>query len=290
MTKEELQAFIISDTTEFWVNSVNPVNSDSLFIVSGITDLKEAVAFPNTANGNIVKALFQSTYLVKGEYIVTYMNAMLLTNRRLFTFYTSETRSIALKNLIKYERQPDCLFVEYLENGIIQTFRIKSTFLNTDAVNNAMARHQNDIVSEQELELLSATKIVLDGRYGFTNMVSTQSVSNQSLEDNKEYQRKGNRNGLILFLIIISLVGGCGYFLSNWSKSYEANGNAGTAIKNDTHSNSISGKKQKKCPWCGGIGKVGYAGKSEAQVKRTGMGLGNYCTVCTGTGYVDDDE
>jgi hypothetical protein len=41
-----------------------------------------------------------------------------------------------------------------------------------------------------------------------------------------------------------------------------------------------------KCDWCGGVDNVGYAGKSEEQVKRTGMGLGNKCTSCKGTGYV----
>jgi hypothetical protein len=41
-----------------------------------------------------------------------------------------------------------------------------------------------------------------------------------------------------------------------------------------------------ECSWCGGIGKVGFAGASEAQCKRTGMGQGNYCTTCKGTGKV----
>lgn len=44
---------------------------------------------------------------------------------------------------------------------------------------------------------------------------------------------------------------------------------------------------KKKCPWCGGVGRVGYMGDSKAQVDRTGNGLGNYCTTCTGTGFVD---
>lgn len=44
---------------------------------------------------------------------------------------------------------------------------------------------------------------------------------------------------------------------------------------------------KKKCTWCGGIGRVGYMGESKAQYDRTGKGLGNPCTVCTGTGLID---
>jgi len=40
------------------------------------------------------------------------------------------------------------------------------------------------------------------------------------------------------------------------------------------------------CTFCGGIGKVGYAGESEAQIKRTGNGLGNICNVCKGAGKI----
>jgi hypothetical protein len=43
---------------------------------------------------------------------------------------------------------------------------------------------------------------------------------------------------------------------------------------------------ESECTWCGGIGKVGYAGQSELQVRRTGNGLGNSCTSCKGTGKI----
>ena len=41
-----------------------------------------------------------------------------------------------------------------------------------------------------------------------------------------------------------------------------------------------------KCDWCGGIGRVGYSGKSEEQCRRTGMGQGNICITCKGSGVV----
>lgn len=63
-----------------------------------------------------------------------------------------------------------------------------------------------------------------------------QPASPQQIQDAKEYARKGNRNGLILFLIIISLVGGCSYGLVKWSKGYEASGKAygGSHSSDDT--------------------------------------------------------
>lgn len=45
-------------------------------------------------------------------------------------------------------------------------------------------------------------------------------------------------------------------------------------------------KEVVECTWCGGVGSVGYAGESEKQVQRTGMGLGNKCISCAGTGKV----
>ncbi|RAJ19247.1 hypothetical protein [Pedobacter cryoconitis] len=44
--------------------------------------------------------------------------------------------------------------------------------------------------------------------------------------------------------------------------------------------------EQVMCPWCGGAQRVGYAGKSEEQCRRTGMGKGNLCTTCGGTGKI----
>lgn len=44
--------------------------------------------------------------------------------------------------------------------------------------------------------------------------------------------------------------------------------------------------EQVTCPWCGGAQRVGYAGKSEEQCRRTGMGKGNLCTTCGGTGRI----
>ncbi|HAL81058.1 MAG TPA: hypothetical protein DCO83_01560 [Mucilaginibacter sp.] len=82
MTKEDLLPYIELDTQAFWLNSVNPVNSDSLFIGAGITNVNQAKQLQNSdEGGRVVKALFSSTYLVNGEYIIHYMKAMVLTNR-----------------------------------------------------------------------------------------------------------------------------------------------------------------------------------------------------------------
>jgi len=283
MTKEDLQPFIEPDTQNFWLNSVNPTNSDSLFIKQGVTNVSRAKALQNENVGMAIKAFLLSTYLVKGEYIISYMEAMVLTNRRLFCYYQSSTRSIALKNLLKYE-QVGKLTVEYLEDGISQSFSIGSRFLKAEVVNNVLAKHKSDEVSEEEIIILSDTKLVLDGKYSV--------VSEEAAENIKQYERRGNRNGLIVLFAIILLVGGCSYYFISWNKSYEQSGKAygGSSSSDNSHYNSVTGKKQHKCPWCGGIGRVGYAGDSKAQVDRTGMGLGNPCTTCNGTGWVDDDN
>ncbi|TFF34407.1 hypothetical protein [Mucilaginibacter psychrotolerans] len=99
-------------------------------------------------------------------------------------------------------------------------------------------------------------------------------------EKPKEKTSWGCLGMIALFFVL------CYYF-------YNASDKNLTRIREEQHSaraNDGTPYGKKKCPWCGGIGRVGYAGDSKAQVERTGMGLGNYCTTCVGTGYVDDKK
>ena len=60
------------------------------------------------------------------------------------------------------------------------------------------------------------------------------------------------------------------------------------AIGSSDSGTTVSTKEPPKeeCDWCGGIGRVGYSGKSKEQCDRTGMGRGNSCSRCGGTGYL----
>ena len=53
------------------------------------------------------------------------------------------------------------------------------------------------------------------------------------------------------------------------------------------NSSTYSNSEKCKCDWCGGIGRVGYSGRSEKQYKRTGKGLGFPCMTCEADGKVD---
>lgn len=79
------------------------------------------------------------------------------------------------------------------------------------------------------------------------------------------------RRGAGTFLMCVTLL--------LWSN----NGYKPTYSSNSTSSSSGSSDCI-TCHWCGGRGEVGYAGESEAQVRRTGMGLGNPCITCNGDG------
>jgi hypothetical protein len=89
---------------------------------------------------------------------------------------------------------------------------------------------------------------------------------------------KHNLKPLLAMAVIIGII----YFAmdalmgDNFDKSKVAD------YQNDSNS-----KNKVDCTWCGGVGSVGYAGESEAQVRRTGMGLGNKCIRCKGSGKLE---
>lgn len=106
--------------------------------------------------------------------------------------------------------------------------------------------------------------------------------------ENKKYQLLHDLKSFIFYIIlplaIVILIG----------IAFNGNGDKESPRRQISNAESIENYKdanegkahKEKCGWCGGVGKVGYAGASEAQCRRTGMGYGNYCTTCQGTGTV----
>ena len=310
MSKEDLIPYIEFDTHQFWLNSSNPANSDSQFIQNGVDDVVRIYnLYKNDRQFSTIHDIFfKVSYLLKGEYFISYMSNVILTNRRLFIWFSDLKLTIPLKNIISYEdsKWSSGITCYYRENGGIQTFKLVNKWLLANAVNNSINKHKNDIVNDNELEILGSFKPAIQSKFGITEEsysswvepVKLQEVKiidenpNKNQNQNQILKPKPNYNGVIILFLFILFIGGCGYFISKWDKSYRESGQGygGTNSTDNVHYNKITGKKQKKCPWCGGIGRVGYAGDSKEQVERTGMGLGNPCITCNGTGYVDDDQ
>ncbi|MES2827839.1 MAG: hypothetical protein V4687_06785 [Bacteroidota bacterium] len=92
---------------------------------------------------------------------------------------------------------------------------------------------------------------------------------------------------IIIVVFVVGMFGYGAYMNRDQTEKYSTSNNS---VETDIENNKLvhEGKASKvECTWCGGVGRVGYAGASEAQVRRTGMGLGNYCTTCSGTGKIE---
>lgn len=280
------------DTNKFWLNCTNPANDDSLFIQHSITEVATVYSFlkTNAVLSTMSQAFFKSCYFLKDEYIIACMNGMLLTNRRLFIWFNDLKLTIPLVNLIKYEpaKWDSGIKGEYLYNGATQTFRLGNVWLLPALVNNALNRHKNDSITEDESIILGSFKPALQSKYGISDdcfnswvppLTEQPIIQQQFVPAPKPLK---NNASLITLFIFIVFIGSCVYIIQKGSNDTGSTSSNSTSVTSNAH--------RKKCPWCGGIGRVGYAGDSKAQVERTRMGLGNYCTTCGGSGYVDDDK
>lgn len=107
---------------------------------------------------------------------------------------------------------------------------------------------------------------------------------------NAHIMKKYFKDALPILILFICFAGGL-YWYSNQEESieeeYKTEKHISTQEAIEQYNNNVYGDAvETKCSFCGGIGRVGFAGESEAQVKRTGNGLGNYCISCKGTGKI----
>ena len=102
-----------------------------------------------------------------------------------------------------------------------------------------------------------------------------------SSQDNETSILKKIRTGSIISLVLITT---SIYFRSNETSEVSGSTDSSSSSTNSSNNGGGSSSDCVTCSWCGGRGEVGYAGESEAQVRRTGMGLGNQCMTCDGDG------
>jgi Archaea-specific RecJ-like exonuclease, contains DnaJ-type Zn finger domain len=96
---------------------------------------------------------------------------------------------------------------------------------------------------------------------------------------------------LFSFLFFVTFSAGFIYFMDksdeNYASTPETEKSISTKEAIELYKKNRYGEPiESECTWCGGAGKVGFAGESEKQVKRTRSGLGNICNVCKGSGKV----
>lgn len=275
MNTDDFIQYIELDLNNFWSATCNPINKDALPIRKGVTSAKEASDFvKQQSKDNAFKAFFYYNHIIKGEYVIAYMDAMILTSKRLFLYYDFAIKTIPLKHIIKYY-YTDKLCINYQEKDIVKSIFIGTEFIGINLVNSALRSHHSETMTEQEIILASNLKT----DFPVTNNGSL--LTNQDV-DSVEYARKGNRNGAILMLVIVTLFGGCIYYVSNKDTSQIYTGKSST-----TDYDKVTGKKQKKCGWCGGYGRQGISGESVAWCEKHG-GVDVPCLKCDASGYVDE--
>lgn len=102
-----------------------------------------------------------------------------------------------------------------------------------------------------------------------------------SSQDTEPIILKKIRNGSIISLVLITT---SIYFRTNETAEVSGSPDSSSSSTNSSNNGGGSSSDCVTCYWCGGRGEVGYAGESEAQVRRTGVGLGNQCMTCDGDG------
>ncbi len=279
MNLNDSQQYIITDINEFWFNSINPVNKDRIFNEYNYTSVKECIKLLNQPANYSVLQLFNSLqknyYLLKGEYLVSSGGLSIITNKRFYILDKQEL-SIPINTITFYGIENGQLILKYLGTVGEKKYFIDNPILIPAIVNNYIEifKSSPDLNNEVIQSIISTPK---------TNLAQL-GMSTVPVEINEYKQPKDYKN-IIALCIFLLFLGSCVYFLNK-----NDNSSSNSTTNTNPAYDSTTGKKKKKCPWCGGIGRVGYGGESKAQVERTGMGLGNYCTTCTGTGYVNDDD
>jgi hypothetical protein len=273
--------FSAINSADFFENSVNPKNTDSIVFNKGIKidsgkDLLKVIQKDNDKSLLLtINSLLKTFFLVKNEYLISISNSYILTNRRYFIHINDNKKlSIPLNKITSYKEENGQFILRYsIDNE--EKMHYLSKWLTGALVNNIIQEHNRDIDFQDEniIALISNFKDELS----FNNDIDIKA-------DNYPIKSSPNYTGIIMVCLVFLFIGGCVYFVEK-----DSNIPTKTIYTNSGDpSHDQNGNKRKKCPWCGGVGKVGYLGESKAQVEKTGMGLGNFCITCNGTGYVDD--
>jgi len=255
MTKEDLSPYIEFEAENFWLQSVNPINNDSTLLQHGFEDVESAYnEFRRDDSALfIINTFFKMNYLLKDEYLIAFMYNMVLTNRRLFMWFSDLKKSIPLQNLKLYEQVKwgSGIKAEYLYNGATQTFRLENKWMLPDRVNNALNQHQNEKVTEEELIIASNLKPTLDALYGSFNEITNNDLSTNEINVNPINQEikevktqyinpipikkpKANYKGLIILCIIFLFLGGCIYIIEKSDDSANTSSTVNSSANTNT--------------------------------------------------------
>lgn len=115
------------------------------------------------------------------------------------------------------------------------------------------------------------------------NSATLKSKILNNVESSIDYTKRTLWPKIVIGIMIICL----GYWIfsgGNSSNSSSSVSSSSSSSSNSSDNSDGSSSDCVTCYWCGGRGEVGYDGESEAQFRRTGMGLGNPCLTCNGDG------
>ncbi|SDS84351.1 hypothetical protein SAMN05216490_1927 [Mucilaginibacter mallensis] len=139
---------LIIDVDEFLDNSINSNNLDKITIPNN-KNLKDLLGttFP-TESSSINITLNSLTYhynLLKGEYLMTIIHGMILTNKRVFLHLPRDNRiSIPLSNIISYNIDKDKAILQFSFLDAEEAF-VLNRWIKQSIVINAVENHKNDI-------------------------------------------------------------------------------------------------------------------------------------------------
>lgn len=246
MSNEKLISHIEFDLHQFWSNSVSPINDDSTFLQHSISDINKVYSLIKTEKGlsSISDAFFRVNFLLKDEYLIAFFGSMILTNRRLFIWFSDIKKVIPLRNLIKYEvsKWEGGLKIEYRENDSLQTLKV-GKYLSPDLVINALGRHKNDLITEEELEIVSHFKPILESKYEITKETFSSWIEPIELSIQQNFAENVNNNkvsqnptpvvhkpqrkykGIVFICFMLLFLGGCIYFYHQSSTSANMSNN-----------------------------------------------------------------
>jgi hypothetical protein len=240
--QQTIQNFIEFDTTNFWENTVNPINTDSTFLQHGISDVEAIFNYLRLHPDDlwIIETFLKMNYLIKGEYFISHMSNIVLTNHRLFVWFNDLKVSIPLKKIIKYQpaKWDSGIKVEYYDNEAMQSFSLSNKWLLPETVNNALNKHKNFARTDEELCIAGSLKPTLQKMYSIDpNLSNSDTVpikvqhQTASIHTPPIPQKKSYRN-LVGVLFIVIWFGGCAYMMHGGDSS------------DSTPSGSIAGYKQ----------------------------------------------
>jgi hypothetical protein len=272
MNTSEINQLIITDLDQFWTNTINPNHQDSVLKQWNFKSAKEALKYMKNNNShfalNIVSNLFSHYLILKSEYLVSVSGTMLITNKRIF-INQSQILSIPINSIRFYGEENNQPIVKYVSNEVSKIYYFTDQYIQTGIANNIIEthKHSSDLKEEAIQHVLTTPKTEF-------NPQELPVLANVEFVKPK----KNFDGGIIALIVIVLCFGGCFYMMSgndDRPRDYEAL---------DRHEEL---KNRVTCSWCGGAGRVGYTGDSKAQTDRTGMGTGNLCTKCNGSGYVN---